>query len=156
MAILIFRIMDEDSKTQLITGILISLDILLVTLPIALVIDRMYKARPELFYREPNGNQRFKSPHDRFESDEKRSGSTYDGVESDSYRYNPNKDKDKKSFTDFCLEEKTTCFICKLKIDKNEKLYRYPECKSPFHIGHLSEWFNENTDCPVCNIELTL
>lgn len=156
MAILIFRIMDEDSKTQLITGILISLGILLVTLPIALVIDRMYKARPELFYREPNGNLRFKSPHDRFESDKKRSVSPYESVKSDSYQYKPNQGRGRKPFTDFCLEEKTTCLICKLEIEKNEKIYRCPECKSPFHMDHLSEWLNENADCPVCNIELTL
>lgn len=75
----------------------------------------MYKARPELFfYRDTNGNLRFKSLSDRFEYDENELGSPYDSVESDSYQYNPNTGSGKKPFTDFSLNEKTTCFICKL------------------------------------------
>ncbi len=113
------------------------------------------EAKPELFYEGPNG-KRIRVYHDSIESDKKRSSSPYDSVKSDSYQYKPNRGSGKKPFTDFCLEETTICFICKLKLDKNEKIYRCPECRSPFHIKHLAEWLNENSDCPVCNVELSL
>jgi len=116
---------------------------------------RMYKARPDLFYKDPEGNIRLKTPHDRFEYEQKESESPYDSVSSDSYPYT-SRGRGKKPFTDFTLNETTKCNICKLEIAKNEKIYRCPKCRSPFHINHLSEWLNENSDCPVCNVELSI
>jgi hypothetical protein len=146
----------ESINQQFIRIAFITLGILVLSFFSYAIFYRMYKARPELFYRDTNGNLRFKSRHDRFEYDERRSVSPYDSVRSDSYQYKPSTGYGKKPFTDFTLTEKTTCFICKLEIDKNVKIYRCPECKSPFHMDHLSDWLNENADCPVCNIELTL
>jgi hypothetical protein len=125
-----------------------------------LIVHRMYKARPDLFYTDPQGRTRMKTPFDRFEYDKKEPDSPYASVERDSYQYKSRsyrtRSGGKKPFTDFTLNETTKCDICKLEIDKNEKIYRCPECRSPFHIEHLTEWLEENIDCPVCNIELAL
>ncbi|MBK5113957.1 MAG: hypothetical protein KGD59_05985 [Candidatus Heimdallarchaeota archaeon] len=114
---------------------------LIGALIIAFIVYRFFKARPDLLYKDPK-ERRFRSP--------------YASVESDSYQYKPGANSGKKPFTDFSLNEKTTCFICKLEIAKNEKIYRCPDCKAPFHMNHLTEWLNENSDCPVCNIQLEL
>ena len=155
ITMIIMAVVAKNFSPQTIQEVLISLGILSIAMLITSILYRLYKARPDLFYRDQDGNLRFKSPRDRFEYDEKEPESPYDSVTSDSYQYK-SRGYGKKPFTDFCLEETTTCSICKLKIDKNEKIYRCPECRSPFHIEHLADWLNENSDCPVCNVELSL
>ncbi len=140
---------------QSITVSFVTLGIIIIALIATIIFYRLLKARPELVYTGPDGKTRFRGPDDRSVSDEKKTKSPYDSVRSDSYQYK-SRGYGKKPFTDFCLEETTTCSICKLKIDKNEKIYRCPECRSPFHIEHLADWLNENSDCPICNVELTL
>ncbi len=43
------------------------------------------------------------------------------------------------------------CSICKLDLRKKQTIVQCPKCHALFHNDHLSNWFEKNNDCPVCD-----
>jgi len=73
IATILVAVYVEGINQQFIRIAFITLGILVLSIISYAIFYRMYKARPELFYRDTNGNLRFKSRHDKFEYDEKKS-----------------------------------------------------------------------------------
>ncbi len=42
------------------------------------------------------------------------------------------------------------CPICKLDLRVDQEILACPQCKTPFHEGHLIQWISTENSCPVC------
>ena len=43
------------------------------------------------------------------------------------------------------------CMVCKLFLEKNDKILQCPICESLYHRDHLLEWIKIKKRCPVCS-----
>ncbi|MBN1330258.1 MAG: E3 ubiquitin protein ligase [Candidatus Heimdallarchaeota archaeon] len=48
------------------------------------------------------------------------------------------------------------CIICRIKLDKDDAIWKCPYCIALFHKQHFIDWVTEKGKCPVCRGKITI